>query len=142
MLIDVQTLLERSRTLQQANKLGSYVAKRKGGKIALSHDKGHADHIYHKLKAHAAKNGHKYIDSHFDSQKTSKVHIKDLHATQSSVAWKAREGSHKLKDNEPIHVVHYKGKHYITNGHHRVIAHRLMGKTIIKAKVVHIGDDD
>lgn len=143
MLSFSQFITERKRTPERANKLGSYLAKRHSGGslITLHHDKHTSDHVFNKLVDHGEASGDKYLHKVFAKEKTQKVKISDLHSTQGNVAWKEHMGKHKLKDRESIEVVHYKGKHYIMNGHHRVIAHKLLGKTHINAKVVHLKDD-
>jgi hypothetical protein len=132
-----QFITERKRTQDQANKLGSYLAKRHGGNIKLKHDPFAGMRVMHSMNSQGKK-----LHSSFAKEKTTTVKISDLHHTQSGVAWNAKEGKRKLKDHEPIEVIHYNGKHHIMNGHHRVIGHKLLGKTHIHAKVIHLKEPD
>lgn len=61
---------------------------------------------------------------------TEKMKIKDLHATQpfNRVEDKSKL-SLKVNDHNPthVHVVTHKGKHYVADGHHAVMAAHLRG---------------
>jgi hypothetical protein len=63
--------------------------------------------------------------------------ISDLHPTQPFVrtddmeTWKSKIGE---KAPEHIRVVTHKGKHYVVDGHHSVVAARLRGEKTIEVK--------
>ncbi len=80
------------------------------------------------------------------------VPIANLHAIQSGVSSAKLRGlihhpevfdrpGHKtaggLDDDLPI-VVDYRGKIYLHDGHHRVVAQRMLGRDVVKARVVKI----
>lgn len=64
-----------------------------------------------------------------------KFKIKDLHATQPIVHHIADKFKKKVAETNPKHisVVTHKGKHYIDDGHHAVMAARLRGDKEITA---------
>ena len=70
-----------------------------------------------------------------------KVKISSLIQMQSYTDWNPDKAKEKLEDNEPISVIRHQGKMYVYNGHHRVVAHRLLGKTHIDANVQTIKKD-
>lgn len=73
---------------------------------------------------------------HKVKQKTSTLKIKDLHATQPFNKVEDHDKLRKkLTDKHPhIHVVTHKGKHYIDDGHHAVMAARLNGHKEVTVK--------
>jgi hypothetical protein len=87
-----------------------------------------------------------------DTAMTEEVPIAKLHAVQSGVSpAKVRGLIHHpeafdrpghttesgLLDDLPI-VVQFGGKMYLHDGHHRVVAQRMLGRTTVKARVVKI----
>jgi hypothetical protein len=63
------------------------------------------------------------------------IKISDLILTQANTDWDEEKAKSKLKDDAPINVLRYEGKMYVIDGHHRVVAQRLLGKTHINANV-------
>lgn len=71
-----------------------------------------------------------------------KVKISDLTYTQGHTGWDREKAKAKLDDKEPINVLHHDGKHYVIDGHHRVMARRLLGHKDIDADVRSIKEND
>ena len=123
-------LIEVVRSPARAQKVIDYIADRHGRDenelpLPYYHDLGMA------IPEHPS-------DKHmFDYKGVHEFNIKDLHYGQQ---WYSHAGvSHYLQGkgniNEPIRVTLHNGKYIIHDGHHRLIANKLLGNTTIKAHV-------
>lgn len=146
-------LWEVFRDEKRAFKLGHYLAKRHkkqaegiGEKrpTIMHRDYNDADdeHLFHRAVAQLAfgnwaermkLNDESEVAKHAPKKK---VPVKDLHSTQEGTHFDSANAAWKFKDTDPILVAHHGGKHFIINGHHRVMAHKLRGQSHIDAHVV------
>jgi hypothetical protein len=148
---------EVARSPERAIKLGNYLQKK-------SHDewqKEPSDYVNNKMKISSnhklfknVKQGRddaasvlkvlgksKAFDQSYTPANIKNVKISNLIPMQAHTDWNPDKAKEKLEDNEPISVIHHQGKMYVYNGHHRVVAHRLLGKTHIDANVQTIKKD-
>ena len=149
---------EVARSPERAIKLGNYLQKK-------SHDEwqkepsGYLNNIMktgsnHKLfkdvkkgwdnaevGRRAKQNKSHIFDHDVRTPNIKKVKISDLIPLQAHTDWNPDKAKEKLEDNTPINVLHHEGKMYVVDGHHRVVAHRLLGKTHIDANVQTIKKD-
>jgi uncharacterized ParB-like nuclease family protein len=139
------TVEEVYRDDERATKLGVYLAKRhkreglvpSGGTIAFpTFDRAERHKIYTAADNLAALDNPSTVPPVM-------LNMDELRPTQLSTAFRRRFAERKLKDNEPIEVLHYHrndrdpGTKHILNGHHRYMAHKLQGKKQISARVFH-----
>ena len=89
----------------------------------------------------AKQNKSHIFDHDIRTPNIKKVKISDLIPLQAHTDWNPDKAKEKLEDNTPINVLHHEGKMYVVDGHHRVVAHRLLGKTHIDANVQTIKKD-
>jgi phosphatidylserine decarboxylase len=79
------------------------------------------------------------MDKKFNKAETETVNISDLIATQDNArrdnVKKIIENKENIKDI-PIQVIKYKDKYYVSDGHHRLIASKLLGKKETQAKIL------
>ena len=129
MLTFKQFLEERVRNDDQAIKLGSYIAKKHGGKIPL---KGYT--VPNEIRK-VAIGGPAIFKSVFKKPKQETVNTSDLIPTQKHTHFDADKARNKFGSDEPIDVLHHGGKKYIINGHHRFREATLKGKTSIQANI-------
>ena len=120
------------RSSERAHKLLTYIHKRTGKdsiRIKSFNKNSLPDHVNNWL-----------IDADYPaSTKSSLKHIsiKDIVVGQGDVDGshvKSMMSSKHLKT--PIDVLRYKGTYHVTDGHHRLFAHKLMGHKTIMANVV------
>lgn len=134
-----QFICERVRTKKEATKLGLYLSKRHGGGIIRNknHDEKTGDYLYGKAYKDSRDAGTN-LHAKFHNSETHKLPIKSIKVTQSETAFNKTGSKRKFNDKEPIKVIHHKGVHYVVDGHHRIMAHKLLGKKHIDAKVIHV----
>jgi hypothetical protein len=82
------------------------------------------------------------IDEKVKTIRPQRIDIDDLISTQDSVSKKTVEKYIDKDSIAPINIIEYEGKKYIVDGHHRAIAEKLKGNNIIKAKLLHIGNEN
>lgn len=147
----LQVAQRASRRYGKKEKYGKWLIAKKGEHIPLKKYRSkEADAVFNRYDRVASKITDKkelYSPSR-DVQKAarSKVedrfqsrnfNISDLHPTQPFVrtddmeTWKSKVGE---KAPEHIRVVTHKGKHYVVDGHHSVVAARLRGEKTIDVK--------
>jgi hypothetical protein len=126
-----RVFLETVRTPERAIKLLDRIADREGGdpnELHFNHweYKGDPDPEYHD-------------EEHmFDYQGVKKLPIKDVVPGQGHFSY---DGVHHYLSgegdiNEPVvAILHNDGVHRLQDGHHRLMAHRMLGSTHIKAHV-------
>jgi uncharacterized ParB-like nuclease family protein len=84
---------------------------------------------------HHVRKGHDVFDPDKVKPNIQDVPIHHLTPTQSYTEWNHDAAPKHMKNREHILVVRHKGKHYIIDGHHRVVAARLRGEKTINANV-------
>lgn len=160
-----KSFIKEERSVAQAVKLGSYIAKRHSplvGKFDLETTAGKAIVLHHahdhdfsfgmdmhdefarkadKHKVH----GQNFRDTIHDP-KHSTVHSdfptnKLKHSQQYVEFTKKYFTSTKLKDDAPITAYKHKGEFHIVDGHHRWFRDRLLGRKTSNVRVVHFGED-
>lgn len=146
MLTFKQYIDEVARDIERATKLGTYLAKRhtpEGGRHLASNIrfKGHDVHANNEKAEEGAEKLRKVQNGlralHFDENEVSHIKVDSLHPTQDDTAFYGHiYKDFKSKDTHPIRVVKHEGKHYIWDGHHRWIDHKLRGKETIAAHVM------
>lgn len=135
-----QHLTEVVRDEKRATKLGVYLAKRHGGVIKnKDYDEKAGDIAYGSAYKDSRDKGHN-LQNRFHNTETTKVQIDSLKLTQAHTIFNKSGAKKKFKDTEPVSVVHHNGTHYLVNGHHRYIAHKLLGKKHIDAKVLSLDE--
>lgn len=77
--------------------------------------------------------------SKYKYEKQKRLHLSQLHPIQHEVD-KERVKSlihhiHGGGDHPGIHVVKINGKHHVVDGHHRLVAHALLGDASVVAKI-------
>jgi hypothetical protein len=82
-----------------------------------------------------AERGHDVFDPSTKKPNISKIAIKDLVPSQEFTSWDREKAKEKFKDNAPIRVLFHKNKHYVIDGHHRIVAARLKGEKHIDANI-------
>ena len=82
-----------------------------------------------------AERGRDVFDPSVNKPNISRIAINNLTPSQASTDWNAEKAKEKLNDKTPILVLRHNDKHYIIDGHHRVVASRLKGETHINANI-------
>lgn len=147
-----QFLLEVIRDEDRASKLGTYLTARhakyhKPDMLQkLFHDKLFGDRPERKRTDKIYLNKFSRIDvmraTHaYEKAKLLYPHIKPIRTvlpidkiivTQPSTTFKAEKA---FKNTTPVAVIKHKDQHFIVDGHHRLIDHKLTGKKLINADV-------
>ena len=130
-----------SRMYGKKTSYGKWDKAEKHGHIPLKYDGRAAaaasNRLYHLQKKHDFFHPDKERNAEGKRQfkakyKPATMKISDLHATQHFVRTNDQQKLHdKVKEKNPGHivVVTHKGKHFIADGHHSVMAARLRGDT-------------
>lgn len=150
-----QFISEVVRDAGRAKKLGTYLANRHNQKkksisdrIATFLNVRKTDDLIHfnnfkkqhqKLGEHLYKKAEKSgkIRDYLTAPVT-KVPIKHIIPTQDATHFTASGYDEKIKDKTPVKIIHHKGNHYLIDGHHRLLDHKLRGETHINAKILDI----
>ncbi len=138
-----QHLNEVVRDEKRATKLGLYLAKRHSGSNNIffknydDHKAKIADHAYGKGYKNSRSKGSN-INADFDKSETKKIPLNKLHVTQDYTEFSKKGARWKMKDKDAVHVIKHGKDHFLINGHHRYIAHKLLGKKHIDAKIIHV----
>lgn len=156
--LDPLTVAQRaSRRFGKKRKYGKWLTAKKGEHIPLKKYRSReAETVFNTYDRVASKivGRNNLINPDKDVQKAARdkirdrfqprtFNISDLHPTQPFVrtddmeTWKSKIGE---KTPEHIRVVTHKGKHYVVDGHHSVIAARLRGEKTID--VQHLDMDE
>ena len=150
-----QNVDEVARTPERAIRLGNYLANKSQGlwkkeplgyytnKMIERGDKTHK--LFPGLKKGyetadiGKKDYHRKLGVFYGLPNIQSIKVSDLIPTQGMTDWDEEIAKDKLKDeswlDKPINVFLSNGKMYVIDGHHRVVAHRLLGKTQITANV-------
>lgn len=134
--VDPEELAKRvSRRYGKRKKFGTWEKVEKGGHIPLT--------SFNSRRTESVADKEWKVRKHFGSHEAfkaahepKKFKISDLHATQPFVRTNdAEKLKHKLSEKDPSHirVVTHRGKHFIDDGHHAVMAAKMNGETHVTA---------
>ena len=82
-----------------------------------------------------AERGTDVFDPKVNKPNKTRIDIKKLIPSQAFTDWDSKKAKEKLGDENPILVLHHNDKHYVIDGHHRIVAARLKGETHINANI-------
>lgn len=72
----------------------------------------------------------------FLSAKKVKLKIDKLIKTHRGYFYSVEDMLWKIDDHEPIHVIKYRQKYLVMDGHHRLLIHRILNKKTINARLI------
>jgi hypothetical protein len=82
-----------------------------------------------------AERGTDVFDPKINEPNKTRIDIKKLIPSQAFTDWNSKKAKEKINDENPILVLHHNDKHYVIDGHHRIVAARLKGDSHIIANV-------